>query len=234
MRERWTPRDGTLTYGDKLVPGQVIALDVAGMRHKPWVIHDVRPRDEGRTSLILRSVGDQFDFAQHNQPISMGRHAYVWVLADHYSICNRCGDIQPCAEVWTERISDAVAERAARYEVAGVCPACETPVTRRQRAYHFEDNLFVPLGPPVTFHARHRCAVSAADYDRAVAAATGRDPRMSCEGLHTHHLDDFHECTNVTCPGTQWRHRTYARCYALSVKCNRPECWALSAAEIAG
>lgn len=229
MSDRWRSAQGKMTYGDKIKPGDVIALDTVGMRHRPWVVHDVRPRDEGRTSIIVRPIGDEFDFAQHNISLGMSRHAYVHVLPEHYAVCHRCGELPPCSEVWTETLSDAAAEKASRYEVEGVCPSCQEPITRRQHSYRFDENLYVPLGPPVTFHARRGCGMSATAYDEAVAKATGRDPRMSCDGLHTHHLDGYHECTNITCPGIQWRHRTYARCYVLSSRCNRPECWQIEA-----
>lgn len=227
MIESWRSTQGQMTYGDKLHPGSLIAIDAQGFRHKPWVLYDVLPRDDGRTAIIVRPVGAETDFAEHNQTLTMAKHAFVRVLPDHYALCAACGELPPCAEVWTETISDAAAERAARFEVEGVCPSCQKPITRRQHSHRFEENLYVPLGPPVVFHTRRGCVMGAIDYDRNVAKATGREPRMSCEGLHVHHLDNAHECTNITCPGTQWRHRSYARCYALNERCNRPECWAI-------
>lgn len=101
------------------------------------------------------------------------------------------------------------------------------PVTRRQDVHRFDENLYVPLGPPVTFHARQACAGGAVAYDSAIAKKNGTQARLSCEGHIVHHLDGDRACSNITCPGPRLRHRAMSMCYVLAEKCNRPECWAI-------
>lgn len=226
MRARWFPTEGESIYDiAKIAAGDVIAVDYHGFRHKPWRVYEIRRRDEDWFDVILRPVGVEFDFAQYNQTIGIRRHAPVYWLPEHYGLCHQCRELNPCSESWAAKISGAVAEQSARFEVEGVCPSCQEPVTRRQSVHRFEENMRVPLGPPVTFHARQRCVGGAIQYDEAVAKATGRDPRLSCAGVLTRHRDHFEVCTNITCPGLSVRHRGFAMCYVLSAKCNRPECW---------
>lgn len=225
VRDRWHSAQGARTYPEKLQPGDVIAVDVPGMRHQPWVVHEVRPHED-RWRAYLRPIGAQYDFAQYNHGVSFPRWASVMVLPEHYSVCVRCGELPPCSEVWTGQVADAQTERAARYEVEGVCPACSEPVTRRQKAIRFEENLYVPLGPPVVYHQRSKCGFSAVQYDEKVAKSVGRDPRLSCAGHHVLHLDNVFQCTNENCPGHDKKHRAFSRCY-VNGRCDRPECRAL-------
>lgn len=228
MQERWFPIEGRGIYNlTKLAAGDIIAIDHHGYRHKAWRVHEVRKReDDDRLHVTFRPDGAEFDFAQHNQSVAIGRHARIYTLPEHYAVCHSCGDVPPCSEVWTERISDEHAKQDARFEVEGICPSCQKPITTRQKVHRFEENLRVPLGPPVTFHARRACIGGAIAYDRAVAVATDREPRLSCEGMLTVHMDGFTQCTNITCPGLDVAHQSFARCYVLAAKCNRPECWA--------
>lgn len=223
---RWHATEGRPRDGKDLHPGDVVAIDYPPMRHKPWVVHSTREREEGRWSLTLRPVGAQFDLAEFDTNLTMRRWARVEVLPEHYAVCHECGEIPPCRERWAAGIADAVAERAARYDVPGVCPACEEPITRRQKTIRFEENIYVPLGHPVTFHERAKCWGIAEHYDRQVAKLTGREPRLSCEGTLIQHNDGQRLCTNITCPGDRLvRHRGFAMCYVLREKCNRVECW---------
>lgn len=228
MRERWFPVEGRGIYNlDMLEPGAVVAVDHHGFRHKPWRVYEIRRRDDDWYDAILRPDGVEFDFAKFNKTVGIKRYAPIFTLPEHYGLCHTCGELMPCSEVWTAKVADAAAEQSARFEVEGICPSCQEPVTARQKSHRFEENLRVPLGPPVTFHARNRCAGGAVAYDEQVAKTTGREPRLSCTGLATTHLDGFKECTNITCPDFHVRHRTWAMCYALTAKCNRPECWAV-------
>lgn len=231
MNARWRPREGRTTYGQDLEPGMIIAVDHAGYRHKPWRLIEVQKRDDGRHGLIIRPLGEMNDFAQFNQAIALRKYASLPVLDEHYSVCVKCGELPPCSDTWSERIATASAENAARYEVEGVCPSCQEPVTRRQQSFRFTENLHVPLGPPVVFHARGKCFGGAVVYDEKLAKQAGTDPTLSCSGHHVHHMDDFYQCSNVTCPGRDKRHRSYSRCYVLREKCNRPECWVINERE---
>lgn len=213
IREMWFPVEGKRDWQSPIVDGTVIAIDYPGFRHKPWRIHEIKLRDD-------------------NTRWDVSRYAPVYALPEHYVVCHKCGEIPPCSEVWAEQISKAEIEQSARFEVAGIFPACQEPVTHRQKAHRFPENTRVPLGPPVTFHARRKCRSSAIAYDMEVAKSTGRGPLLSCTGLLVHHLDDHMECTNITCPGVNVQHREYARCYLLNERCNRPECWAVEATRI--
>lgn len=210
--DRWYSHQGKLTRGGQLQPGDVVAVDCQGFRHKPWSVHEVKALESGSFRVLLRPVGAQYDFAQYNRGVTMASHAMADVLPEHYSVCARCGELPPCSEVWVSSIADAQSERAARYEVEGVCPACQTPVTRRQNAIRFPENLHVPLGPPVVFHRRQQCEASAVDYDRAVAKSTGRRPWLSCEGSITAHRDE-QVCTDPLCPDPKVQHRMWSRCF---------------------
>ena len=229
MRERWHPIEGRGVYSlDNLAVGDIITVDAIGYRHRPWRVHEIRGWVDDRLRVILRPDGDLYDFAQHNRSVGIRRHASIVRLPEHYAVCHKCGEIPPCSEVWTEWVVAEHAKQDARYDTEGICPSCQEPVTGRQKSHRFEDNLRVPLGPPVTFHARSRCLGGAIAYDQAVATATNRDPFLSCEGHLTRHLDGTQHCTNITCPGLGVRHRSFAMCYALAERCNRPECWALA------
>lgn len=224
----WRSDQGRRTFARDLAEGDVIAVDYAPMRHKPWRIERVTQRED-RTALIVRPLGAEFDFAQHNESVSIRSTAFVDVLSEHYMVCAKCGQLPPCAEVWNEHVANQVTERAARYETAGVCPACEEPVTNRQRMIRVEENIVVPLGPPVTFHARRKCEHAAVEYDKRVAKATGRAPDLSCSSMQIRHADGLRECDNADCPGQHVYHHGFARCYAATAEgCSRIECqgWA--------
>lgn len=231
MRTSWRSSEGRMRQGKDLKPGMLIAIDYAGYRHKPWRIIEVKELEDGRHAMIVRPVGEVNDFAQFNQSLTLRKYASLPVLPEHYSVCHCCGELPPCSEVWSAQVASASAERAVRYEVEGVCPACEEPVTRRQKAHRFEENLYVPLGPPVVFHARYKCASSAMSYDEALAKRHDRDPTLSCVGQQVRHQDGIDTCNRAGCPGPEVRHRAFARCYVLSEKCNRPECWAINEGE---
>jgi len=66
----------------------------------------------------------------------------------------------------------------------GVCWSCRKPISARQKTITFPgENLFVPAGPPVIYHAGiTECRRAALDYqDRWVEAEPGRKPLL---GVH--------------------------------------------------
>lgn len=75
---------------------------------------------------------------------------------------------------------------------------------------------------------------SAIDYDREVAAATDREPRLSCSGTVTQHLDGHKQCTNPDCPGAGVQHRVWTLCGTIrpGTVCERHECWVFAWASI--
>lgn len=230
----WRATEGRYVSIHDIAEGMLLAIDYHGYRHKPWRVHEIRTRDEddGRLHVVLRPDGALYDFAEHNRSVAIRRHANVQQLPEHYAICHHCGDLPPCSERWTESVSDAEAERTARYEVEGICPSCQKPVTRRQDVHRFDENLYVPLGPPVTFHGRQQCFGGAVNYDRALAAKNGTEPRLWCEGLIVHHHDGERVCTNITCPSPTVCRIAPWRCVTSSTpNANRPECWAIEQGE---
>jgi hypothetical protein len=210
-----------MTRPSELVPGQLIALDLDGFRFRPWVVHEVLPFED-RWRVWVRPLGAEFDFAQINRGVTFARWASAIVLPEHYSVCVCCGELPPCSAVWTADVAEKLTERAARYETEGICPACEEVITHRQRSIRFEENLHVPLGPPVTFHRRGKCWSSAIDYDRSIARATGRAPILSCEGRQVRHEDGARECDAPGCPGEAAQHRSWSICaYEAPEPCSR-------------
>lgn len=95
------------------------------------------------------------------------RRSYWRVLPEHYSVCAKCGDLQPCREEVQAAQAARAMKEMVRFEMAGICPACQKPVSSRQRSLTFPDNLFVPAGPPVTYHVgRRECVGHARVYER--------------------------------------------------------------------
>ncbi|GAA1149420.1 hypothetical protein MOX01_22590 [Microbacterium oxydans] len=226
MDARWRPTEGRYIAVDRIEVGMILAVDHSDWRHHPWRVHEIREREDGRR-IYFRPPGDLYDLAEHNRPATVRKHASVYRLPDHYALCHLCGQLPPCSEVWTEKISTADAERNARYEVEGFCPSCQKPVTHRQESHRFDENLYVPLGPPVVFHGRQACVGGAIAYDEALAKKNDTEPRLSCGGHVTQHSNGDRECTNTSCPGDRLRHRSFSMCYVAG-RCNRPECWALA------
>ncbi|MDI6024489.1 hypothetical protein QBL02_13155 [Leucobacter sp. UT-8R-CII-1-4] len=225
--DTWRPIGARSKPAKDIEPGMIVAIDYAGFRHKPWRVHEVREQDEDRVRLYLRPVGAQYDLAEYNKPIAAGKRLFIPVLNEHYSVCGKCGDLQPCAEVWSERVASEEAERAARFEVEGICPACEEPVTARQKSYRFEENIRALLGPPVVFHQRKKCWPDVVHYDAELARLHDRQPALSCIGMQTRHQDGGMECTNAQCPGSDKQHRGFRQCfiaYGDLQKCERPGC----------
>lgn len=132
----------------------------------------------------------------------------------HWPMCATCHEPTPCRETVTEGITEQAADRAARYETPGACPACGEVVTQRQRSITWETNTMVPLGPPVTFHLRRDCRWHAARYERAVAAETGQPTTLSCTGRITNHGDGTYSCSSDSdCPGARAEHQGYTVCH---------------------
>jgi hypothetical protein len=178
-----------------------------------------------RRSLLLRPVGNSDIKIQASQDVSVpigGRMAYaaaltsfVFVYPDgHYPVCATCGEPVPCREKQVAHEEERLAKDAARYEMPGVCPDCSEPVTQRQKSITFEDNIEVPLGPPVTFHLRGQCWDGAMRYEQRWAALDpSRRTTLSCPGIVTAHNDGTYECTEpLRCPGPTAYHRGYQTC----------------------
>lgn len=184
---------------------------------KPSYRHRRRP-----VHVILGAEPEPTDpVAARNQRVSIsmgGARTYLLPTypSEHWMACGRCGEPAPCREEMGKRLAQQAMTRMARYEMAGVCPACCEPVTARQKSLTWEDNVVVIGGPPVTYHAgRAGCRYSAADYEKAWVAADPERRRavLSCTGHVTNHGPRLYSCTEgVECPGPSAQHRSYDTC----------------------
>ena len=146
------------------------------------------------------------------------------VLKEHYSICGKCGDVQPCREVFGDRQADVLVAEFKRYEMPGICPACEEPITLRQKSIDMP-NIVNPLGGVVTFHARSRCVHAAVNYERRLlTAGVIKSVKLSCTGMLIRHRDDTLACLDLDCPDVNASHGNYSMCQYRSHGCPRFEC----------
>ena len=72
---------------------------------------------------------------------------YVYPDLEHYPVCACRSEPMPCRAEEARRTAEAAVQAMDRFEVANVCPACREPVTGRQKALTFSENLEVPGGP---------------------------------------------------------------------------------------
>ena len=93
----------------------------------------------------------------------------VVVEPEHHPVCGACGGPWPCRELHIRLEIDHSEARARRFELPGVCPACQEPVTPRQLRQTWPVNLHaLARDQPVVFHLRRECAEEAQTYDLAV------------------------------------------------------------------
>jgi hypothetical protein len=233
---RWIPAGTVCKYAFPLRPVEPERLltpgDVLPWEHVAYRVIDVslRPEHEDRpVMVVLRPVGlgDDPRDRDHDRHLAGPRHHTWRAYPDprHYPVCATCGEPTPCREEMAERDADVLVARMNRHSMAGVCPACEEPVTARQKAITYPGNIEVPLGPPVTFHLRRKCFGSAVEYEKRWHA---QDPdgrprlisRPPCPGHVTKHNDGTYECTaDSACPGAHAEHRSFT-------VCGCPECHA--------
>ena len=120
-------------------------------QHVPWRIV-IRPVSVTADDPRSRD----YDITLEMRP---GRYKGFDVYPDgHYPACAQCREPVPCRDEMTRKLTEAAEKDAARYDIPGLCPACSEPVTSRHKVMTFEENLRVPLGPPVTFHVGRRDA----------------------------------------------------------------------------
>ncbi|TYK45129.1 hypothetical protein [Actinomadura decatromicini] len=103
------------------------------------------------------------------------------VLPAHHAVCAECGEPVPCRRL-REQWAAVHASRRARDLMSipeGACWSCREMTTNRQSVILFPgENLFLPAGPPVTFHTgRQACRHSAMEYqEKWIAADVTRKP----------------------------------------------------------
>lgn len=146
-------------------------------------------------------------------------------------LCSCCGHPWPCLEA-DQQAQAAKELRAAERELRlmpGCCPACEEPVTSRQKAITFGGpNVRNPLAEGPTFHLRRSCYREAARYEEAwVVAEPGRRRSLltlHCEGTVIVHHDGSGECFGAEdsdCPSVYAWHRRHMACYLQSHGCGQ-------------
>jgi hypothetical protein len=150
----------------------------------------------------------------------------VFTDPEHYPVCRSCGEPMPCREEVGRRMAEAAIKDMGRYETPGMCPACGEVVTGRQKSITFADNVVVPGGPPVTFHLRGTCHLSAGQYEKRWAAADpSRRLTLSCAGSLTNHNDGTYDCTAYgDCPGPTAHHGSMGVCRCPDCH-SRPWTW---------
>lgn len=230
---RWYPSGTRITY-DNPAPGTLIAWN-----HAAWRIISVERRPEDLWSEEsreqVREYGDRYSpyavvlrpVDASDDPKDWGRDEHVesrhslWHVYDdeHYPVCAKCLEPVPCREEMAEREAAKASAHMSRYETPGTCPACEEPVTVRQRSMTFPDNMEIPGGPAVTFHVgRYGCRRSAGDYEKRWIEAdpTRGRPTLSCEGHVINHNDSTYECTMMAdCSGPAADHQSLSTCRCL-------------------
>ena len=146
-------------------------------------------------------------------------------------LCSCHGEPWPCREADEQAQAEkelAKAERALNLP-PGCCPACEEPVTSRQKSITFDGpNVRNPLAEGPTYHLRRKCRHAAAAYEEAwVNDEPGRKRSLltlTCKGTVIVHGDGTAECFGAEdsdCPSIYAQHRCYSACYMQSHGCGR-------------
>lgn len=146
-------------------------------------------------------------------------------------LCSCHGHPWPCREADEQEQAEKELKAAERElaRMPGVCPACDEPVTSRQKSITFGGpNVRNPLTVGPTYHLRRRCRHGAADYEEAwVNAEPGRLRSLltlRCAGSIIVHGDGSAECFGADdsdCPSVYASHRSYSACYLQSHGCGR-------------
>lgn len=247
-RGRWRPQHASPSYGLRPHVGDIMALNFEAWRVLD--ITDVLPLDPSAQQYIIgarKLIGGQETGERHiititegpapdpslykagyleaNPERRRGRSPFFDILPEHYSVCARCGDVQPCRDVYNDTQVDRALKELERYDDPSVCPACNEVITLRQKTLQLP-NVVSPAGGMVTFHAgRWRCVSSAASYEkRVLAAGVIEKLTLSCSGRLIQHVDRSLECLDLDCPGVNAHHDSFEQCRYRSHGCPRLEC----------
>lgn len=176
---RWPVGTAPVTTSN-LREGQLVAW-----AHRVWRVVSVEQLDEdkreeeGRGMNVRRPwrvvLANPSSVNRDEVALGVGQYPsriHMFTEEEHYPVCAGCGGAWPCRELHLRDQAQRAAARARRYELAGVCPACEEPVTPRQLRQTWPVNLYHwDRDQPVTFHLRLRCQAEAIKYDREIRAA---------------------------------------------------------------
>lgn len=248
----WRPEGVIRAYGRRRpTVGDLVAFD-----YRAWEVMHVKVRDfdaddlerdndyreqyrnEMRPySVTLRRVhGAPHDRENSRQEIGLGIRAFSHGGFDAYKdgrvpLCSCHGHPWPCADADQQVQAEKeikVAEKALNL-MPGCCPACEEPVTSRQKSITFGGpNVKNPLAEGPTYHLRRQCRDGAAAYEEKwVNAEPGRQRSLltlRCAGTVIVHGDGSAECFGADgsdCPSVHAWHRGATACYLQSHGCGR-------------
>lgn len=248
----WRPEGVIREYGRRRPSvGDLVAYDRRAWEVTDVTVRDFEPGDEDRLrgyrpqyrdemrpySVTLRRVhGAPHERENSRQEIGLGVRAFTYGGFDRYAngrapLCSCHGEPWPCIEADQQAQAEKEIQRAERElsRMPGCCPACDEPVTSRQRSITFGGpNVRNPLGEGPTFHLRRKCRSGAAQYEELwVADEPGRKRSLltlACEGSLIVHGDGSAECFGAAdsdCPSIYARHRSYSSCYLQSHGCGR-------------
>lgn len=249
---RWRPEGVVREYGRRRPSvGDLVAYD-----YRAWEVTHVRVedfdggdqervsvyrpeyRDEMRPYIVtLRRIhGAPHERENSRQEIGLRIRAFTYGGFDRYEngrvpLCSCHGEPWPCAESDQQRQAAKELAKAERElsRIPGCCPACDEPVTSRQKSITFGGpNVRNPLAEGPTYHLRLKCRSAAAAYEDAwVADEPGRARSLltlRCGGTVIVHHDGTAECFGAEdsdCPSVYAQHRRYSACYIQSHGCGR-------------
>lgn len=202
--------------------------------------HYRRPEDRDKMrpySVTLRRIhGAPHERENSRQEIGLRIRAFTYDGFDRYEngrvpLCSCHGEPWPCAESDQQRQAAKELAKAEREldRMPGCCPACDEPVTSRQKSITFGGpNVRNPLAEGPTYHLRRKCRSAAAAYEDAwVADEPGRSRSLltlRCDGTVIVHHDGTAECFGAAdsdCPSVYAQHRRYSACYTQLHGCGR-------------
>lgn len=252
MSRKWDPT-GAERYGARRRPevGDVVAL-----AYRAWeVTHssDAIPTAEEEDRLnsyvgtwrdrmrpyrlsLRRLHGEKHDAENSRQetairiPVGGYHHPPIYPNG-RVPLCSCHGHPWPCLESEQQKQAEAEIARAekAMNLMPGCCPACEEPVTSRQKSITFGGpNVTNPLAEGPTYHLRRKCYGAAARYEEKwVNAEPGRLRSLltlRCQGTVVVHGDGSAECFGAEgsdCPSVFAQHRANTSCYMQTHGCGR-------------
>lgn len=254
MTGEWRPMgvDSRSLYGSGRRPD---VGDVVGWEHRAWeVTHviDTEPTAEEAERLdqyvgawrdrmrpyrvtLRRLHGAEHERENKFRDVALRVRVGWWSFPTYphgrVPLCSCHSEPWPCIE--SEHQEQAEKELKSAEKVLnlmpGCCPACEEPVTSRQRSITFGGpNVRNPLAEGPTFHLRRKCYRAAADYEELwVADEPGRARSLltlRCAGTVIVHGDGSAECFGADdsdCPSVYAQHRGYMACYVQTHGCGQ-------------